>query len=367
MRKQDRQQRERKGQTRNQPGRMQAGFPKDSEIPAEIEERQVVIEVVLHARADRRGGKQGQKQQQEMNPEPLTPPNPDRLEGEFKPLRKSGRERRRRDLLGHELLKRLQLFARFEADGFAGRNGYFGAGAGVTPNTSLTRLYVENAETTQFDAITHFQGLLHFAENGFDSHLGFRLRNAGLVHHFIDDVEFDQRASAAFKLMINLSLRHVKQRGRSRFPPRVRKVRNGCGGDYRARSRGNAARDDSEFVYFVSLDPPIVLVCIDNRAAILDHLLAARSIGINVLTESQAALSVRFARPGEDRFGSVEWYPGTLGVPLIPEVLAVLECEVKQVVPAGDHQVFLAEARSVAWREERPLVYFSSGYRELSA
>ena len=116
----------------------------------------------------------------------------------------------------------------------------------------------------------------------------------------------------------------------------------------------------------VSLDPPMVLVCIDMRAAILPHLLAAESIGINLLTETQSALSVRFARPGEDRFGAVEWYPGELGVPLIPDSLAVFECGVTRFVEAGDHHVLFAQVRYAHWLDERPLVYFDSGYALLS-
>ncbi len=115
----------------------------------------------------------------------------------------------------------------------------------------------------------------------------------------------------------------------------------------------------------VSLDPPLVLICIDNRAAILPDLLAADAIGINVLTERQADLSMRFARPGEDRFGAVAWYRGELGVPVIPDVLAVFECELRQFVEAGDHQVVLAEVRYVRWSDDQPLLYFNSAYGEL--
>jgi flavin reductase (DIM6/NTAB) family NADH-FMN oxidoreductase RutF len=113
----------------------------------------------------------------------------------------------------------------------------------------------------------------------------------------------------------------------------------------------------------VSLEPPLVLICIDNRAAILKHLLAANAIGINVLSQTQSALSVRFARPGEDRFGAVEWYPGEMGVPLIPDALAVFECEVRRFVEAGDHHMLLAEVRWVRWGEDRPLLYWNSEYQ----
>lgn len=115
----------------------------------------------------------------------------------------------------------------------------------------------------------------------------------------------------------------------------------------------------------VSLEPPLVLVCIDNRATILKHLQAAAAIGINVLGEEQGALSVRFAKPGEDRFGTVEWHAGELGVPLIPDALAVFECAVRRFVEAGDHHILIAEAQWVTWGEERPLLYFDSEYRVL--
>lgn len=116
----------------------------------------------------------------------------------------------------------------------------------------------------------------------------------------------------------------------------------------------------------VSLEPPLVLICIDNNAAILNHLLLAEAIGINVLTARQIDLSIRFARPGEDRFGPVEWYPGELGVPLLPDVLAAFECEVRRFVEAGDHQILIAEARYVRWSEDRPLVYFDSSYNTIA-
>lgn len=115
----------------------------------------------------------------------------------------------------------------------------------------------------------------------------------------------------------------------------------------------------------VSLEPPLVLICIDNRATILKHLLSAGAIGINVLEETQGALSVRFARPGEDRFGAVEWQAGELGVPLIPDALGVFECEVREFVEAGDHQVMIAEVKFVKCGGGRPLLYFSSEYRVL--
>jgi flavin reductase (DIM6/NTAB) family NADH-FMN oxidoreductase RutF len=112
----------------------------------------------------------------------------------------------------------------------------------------------------------------------------------------------------------------------------------------------------------VSLDPPLVLVCIDHKARILDHFLKSEFFAINILRENQESLSMRFARPCEDRFGAVEWYPGDTGAPLIPNALATLECTVFQRFDSGDHTVVIGEVVSAIRHEGRPLLYFSSSY-----
>src|ERR1700693_3685437 len=66
----------------------------------------------------------------------------------------------------------------------------------------------------------------------------------------------------------------------------------------------------------VSLEPPLVLVCVDHRATVLAHLRNAQHVGINVLNEDQQPLSEHFARRGHDRFDGIEWYGGHRGVPL---------------------------------------------------
>ena len=115
----------------------------------------------------------------------------------------------------------------------------------------------------------------------------------------------------------------------------------------------------------VSLDPPLVLVCIDHKARILDHFQKSDLFAINILRETQQELSMRFARPGEDRFGAVEWYAGDTGAPLIPNALSTLECTVFQRVEAGDHTILIGEVVSAIRHEGRPLLYFSSSYQIL--
>ena len=115
----------------------------------------------------------------------------------------------------------------------------------------------------------------------------------------------------------------------------------------------------------VSLEPPLVLVCVDHRASVLAHLRRAQHIGINILSENQQDLSVHFARPGHDRFDGVEWLAGHGGVPLIPGALARFECSIHRMIDAGDHTILIAEVLDAEHTNGRPLVYFGSGYHKL--
>ncbi len=112
----------------------------------------------------------------------------------------------------------------------------------------------------------------------------------------------------------------------------------------------------------VSLSPPLVLVAIDHNTRMVGYLRAANHFGVSILGESQQALSTHFARPGQDRFASLSWEPGTTGVPLIPGSLAEIECTLKQMVEAGDHTLFIGEVVRAVSREGKPLVYFGSRY-----
>jgi 3-hydroxy-9,10-secoandrosta-1,3,5(10)-triene-9,17-dione monooxygenase reductase component len=116
----------------------------------------------------------------------------------------------------------------------------------------------------------------------------------------------------------------------------------------------------------VSLDPPLILICLGHEAASLETFRKANYFGINVLADDQRALSERFARKGHDRFHGLEWTPGETGVPLLAGVLAQMECAVHQRITAGDHDVFIGEMLSARVHKGEPLVHFSSRYRRLA-
>lgn len=115
----------------------------------------------------------------------------------------------------------------------------------------------------------------------------------------------------------------------------------------------------------VSLEPPLVLICIGLDSGVLDHFRAAGCFGLSFLREEQRDLSQKFAERGIDRFAGVVWRTGQNGVPLIQGSLADLECRIKNSVTAGDHEVLLAEVERVSVHGGRPLLYFNSGYVSL--
>jgi flavin reductase (DIM6/NTAB) family NADH-FMN oxidoreductase RutF len=115
----------------------------------------------------------------------------------------------------------------------------------------------------------------------------------------------------------------------------------------------------------VSCAPPLVLVCIDYRSSILAHFRNSHYYGINVLSENQRDVSIRFSQPELDRFLNIGWHAGFTGVPILDGVLASMECRITQTVEAGDHAIFLGEAVSARSNEGRPLLYYGSGYRSL--
>ena len=116
----------------------------------------------------------------------------------------------------------------------------------------------------------------------------------------------------------------------------------------------------------VSLDPPLVSICLGHAVTLIEIFRAASFFGINVLAEEQRHLSERFARRGHDRFDGVDWRRGQYGVPLIPGVLAAMECKVERRVAVGDHDIFVGLMMCAQIAEGKPLLHFASGYRRLA-
>ena len=117
----------------------------------------------------------------------------------------------------------------------------------------------------------------------------------------------------------------------------------------------------------VSLDPPLILVCLDNRSHVLKHFEVGCKFGVNVLSEQQRELSQMFTRYSADRFSRAEWLPGKSGVPLFAGTIATFECALTHATPGGDHMILIGGVEEVSYSEGNGLAYFSSNYRVLGA
>ena len=116
----------------------------------------------------------------------------------------------------------------------------------------------------------------------------------------------------------------------------------------------------------VSLEPPLVLICIDHTASMHDLLLAHPRFGISILSSEQEAYSRRFATdPDTGRFDGIAYSRGDSGVVLLDNALAHIECNVVQHLDAGDHTIFVAEVERAEARQGRPLLYYRGGYAQL--
>lgn len=115
----------------------------------------------------------------------------------------------------------------------------------------------------------------------------------------------------------------------------------------------------------VSIEPPLVLVCIDFRCAAVQHFRKEPFFAINLLAEKQRDLSISFAEKPEGRFEGVDWKPGRTGAPLLCGSLATLECRLDRVVEVGDHAVIIGHVVSGEKTADKPLIYFNRTYRTL--
>lgn len=116
----------------------------------------------------------------------------------------------------------------------------------------------------------------------------------------------------------------------------------------------------------VSLDPPLLLVCIAKQASSAEALTTAPCFAINVLQTGQQPASIRFATRDEDRFGATSWACGEAGAPILEESLCVFECERYAVYEGGDHHILVGQVVKASFDASvDPLLYFRGRYRRL--
>ena len=116
----------------------------------------------------------------------------------------------------------------------------------------------------------------------------------------------------------------------------------------------------------LSLDPPLVLFCLDNSTACREAFTKGKGFALNMLSEDQQNLSVIFSSRIEDRFAGVEFQKWDTGVPILSGCLANLECSIDAVHDGGDHQIIVGRVNRLDQTGMgKPLLYFDGNYARI--
>src|SRR4029078_6804817 len=118
----------------------------------------------------------------------------------------------------------------------------------------------------------------------------------------------------------------------------------------------------------VSLDPPLVLWCIDRRSRRYPHFAEAPGFTVSILASGHREVSKRLARAGEHNLDGIALIPTEIGPPALADSLAIFECARESVQDAGDHAILIGRILRF-WHNDAagaPLVYFLGRYRALA-
>ncbi len=118
----------------------------------------------------------------------------------------------------------------------------------------------------------------------------------------------------------------------------------------------------------VSLDPPLVLFCLDRRSFSFAHFERATHFAINVLSADQQTISNHFARPSEDKWTDMTIDYCGVGCPAFKDALAIFECKLHGIHDGGDHVIVVGEVVSFTYqRDGAPLLYYRGKYGRVAA
>lgn len=116
----------------------------------------------------------------------------------------------------------------------------------------------------------------------------------------------------------------------------------------------------------LSLNPPLVLICVGRKMQTHDAIVGSKRFGVSVLAQEQQHLSGHFASKLDDKFAGIDYRLGSSGVPLLGGAICTLECALHEHLGGGDHSIFVGRVEEADTTDGAPLVYFRSGYRELA-
>ncbi|MBF6650495.1 MULTISPECIES: flavin reductase family protein [unclassified Methylobacter] len=118
----------------------------------------------------------------------------------------------------------------------------------------------------------------------------------------------------------------------------------------------------------VSVNPPQILVCINDSADTGAGIEESRCFAVNVLNSEQQGVSNQFAGGSsqKERFENTAWEPGITGSPILTDSIVSLDCRVVEKVRAGTHWIIIGEVQDTICRPGNPLLYYCGNYRQLA-
>jgi len=117
----------------------------------------------------------------------------------------------------------------------------------------------------------------------------------------------------------------------------------------------------------VSLDPPLVSVCVAHTSTTWPSLRNAGRLGISVLGDHQEQASRQLSSRAGERFAGLDWRATQDGAVMLSEASAWFDCSLEQEIPAGDHDIVLLRVHDLGASEVMPLVFHGSSYRQLTS
>src|SRR3989442_8954713 len=115
----------------------------------------------------------------------------------------------------------------------------------------------------------------------------------------------------------------------------------------------------------LSLNPPLVLICVDKAAQCYSCFVESNVFTVNFLREDQEGISRRFATKGVDKFAGLSWHEGAYGAAILDDAIGYLECKIVQSYEGGDHTIIVGEVLNGLAGGGRPLLFFKGKYQRL--
>lgn len=107
----------------------------------------------------------------------------------------------------------------------------------------------------------------------------------------------------------------------------------------------------------VSLEPPVILVCLSKQGRVYPIISASKRFAVNILSAQQQSLAVHFAGPTENRFTNIPWTRREAGAPIFPASAAWLDCRVREGIDGGTHGIILGDVLAFERGDSAPLGY----------